>query len=184
MGLRLILRNSPRLQNGKDPGIWRRWDLFWGFASYYQDFIEGFAGLAEPLQWLVVTTKQIKFEWGRAQEETFLGIKRAFTQTPILRYPRSVGCFILDTDASAFAISGVLSQVQDGVEVPLSFASNQLNKAQWHYCTTKRELMAIVMYTKKWKHFLVGSDFIIRTDHHSLRWYLILTRLKGWWGAG
>ena len=122
---------------------------FLGFASYYCDFIEGFAGLAEPLQRLVVTTKRIKFEWGKAQEEAFLASKRAFTHTPILRYPWSVGRFILDTDVSAFAISGVLSQIQDGMEVPLSFASNQLNKAQQNYCTTKRELMAIVVYTKK-----------------------------------
>ena len=119
---------------------------------------------------------------GQGSGGGFLGIKRAFTHTPILHYPWSVGRFILDTDASAFAISGVLSQIQDGVEVPLSFASNQLNKAQQNYCTTKQELMAIVVYTKKWKHFLVGSDFIIRTDHHSLRWLLTFKEAEGMMG--
>ena len=69
-------------------------------------------------------------------------------------------------------MSGVLSQDQDGMEVPLSSASDQFNKAKRYYCKIKHQLMAIVVYTKKWKHFLVGSDFIIRTDHHSLRWLL------------
>jgi len=155
---------------------------FLGFVSYYRDFIADFARLAVPLQNLVVTSKKIKFVWGDAQEDAFLGLKRAFTQTPVLRYPRAKGKFILDTDASGFAISGVLSQVQDGVEVPLSFASNKLNKAQRNYCTTKRELMAIVVYSRKWKHFLIGSDFMIRTDHHSLRWLLNFKDAEGMMG--
>ena len=110
---------------------------FLGFVSYYR---------------LVVTTKRIKFEWGVAQEEPFLAIKRAFTLTPMLHFSKAMGRFILDTEASAFTISGVLSQIQDGVEVLLSFASNQFNKVQWNYIMTKCELTVIVVYAKKWKH--------------------------------
>ena len=46
---------------------------------------------------------------------------------------------------------------------------------------TKRELMAIVVYTKKWKHFLVGSDFI-KTNHHSLHWLLNFKEVEGMMG--
>ena len=84
------------------------------------------------------------------------------------------GHFILDTDASNDSIGAALSQVQDEVEVPLAFASNTLSKAQRNYCTTKRELLAVVVYTKKFKHFLWGSDFTLRTDHSSLRWFVEL----------
>jgi len=155
---------------------------FLGFLSYYRDFIPQFADLAVPLQKLVVTKKTFVFKWGPEQEEAFNLLKAKFINTPVLKYPRSVGRFILDTDASGFAIAGVLSQIQDGKEVPLSFASNTLNKAQRNYCTTKRECLAIFVYFKKWKHFLSGSDYIIRTDHNSLTWLLNFKEAEGMMG--
>ena len=99
-----------------------------------------------------------------------------------MRYPTSEGHFILDTDASDFSMGAALSQVQNGVEVPLAFASNTLNKAQQNYCTTKRELLAVVVYTKKFKHFLWGTDFTLRTDHSSLRWLLNFKDAEGMMG--
>ncbi|NOZ55185.1 MAG: DDE-type integrase/transposase/recombinase [Calditrichaeota bacterium] len=155
---------------------------FLGFLSYYRDFIPDFARIAEPLQRLVVTKKCFVFKWSTEQDTAFELLKSKFINTPVLRYPRRTGKFILDTDASGFAISGVLSQEQDGVEVPLSFASNTLNKAQRNYCTTKRECLAIFVYFKKWKHFLCGSDFVIRTDHHSLTWLLNFKEAEGMMG--
>jgi hypothetical protein len=38
--------------------------------------------------------------------------------------------FILTTDASKVAVAAVLSQVQDGVERPVAFASGQMNRAE------------------------------------------------------
>ncbi|BHF73105.1 hypothetical protein SprV_0401618000 [Sparganum proliferum] len=79
--------------------------------------------------------------------------------------------FILDTDASGFAIGAVLSQVgKDGVEHPICFASNTLTKTQRNYCTFRRELLAIVMFIRQFKHLLVGRRFILRTDHRALQW--------------
>ncbi len=85
----------------------------------------------------------------------------------------------LDTDASNDSIGAALSQVQNGVEVPIAFAGNSLSKAQRNYCTTKRELLAVVVYTKKFRHFLWGSDFTLRTDHSSLRWLLNFKDAEG-----
>ena len=83
-------------------------------------------------------------------------------ETPVSKYPTPDGHFILDTDANNDSIGAALSQVQDGVKVPLAFASNTMR----NYCTTKRELLAVIVYTKQ---FLWGSDFTLRTDHSSLR---------------
>ena len=119
------------------------------------------------------------FPWGLEQEESFRKIKNLFKETPVLRYPTRDGHFILDTDASNKCIGAALSQVQDGEEVPIAFASNTMNKGQRNYCTTKRELLAVVVYTKKFKHFLWGSDFTLRTDHSSLRWLLNFKDAEG-----
>ena len=62
---------------------------------------------------------------------------------PVLACPRAEDPFILDTDASDFAIGAVLSQIQDGQERPVSFASKVLNSAQRAYCTTRNELQTL-----------------------------------------
>ena len=127
-------------------------------------------------------SKPPPFVWTEAAQEAFLRIKALFTETPVLKYPNENDMFILDTDASNNSIGAVLSQVQDGREVPLAFASNSLSKTQRNYCTTKRELLAVVVYTKKFRHYLYGGNFILRTDHSSLRWLLNFKEADGMMG--
>ena len=78
--------------------------------------------------------------------------------------------FILYTDASQFAIGAVLAQVQNGLERDFCYASKSLNEAQSRYSTTKRELLAIFNYTRHFKHYLLGRQFKIITDHRALQW--------------
>ena len=160
---------------------------FLGFCSYYRDFIPGFAEVSAPIQELVVgkrkgMSKLPPFVWTEAAQRAFLRIKVLFTETPVLKYPNENDMFILDTDASNDSIGAVLSQVQDGKEVPLAFASNSLSKTQRNYCTTKRELLAIVVYTKKFRHYLYGGNFTLRTDHSSLCWLLNFKDADGMMG--
>ena len=155
---------------------------FLGFCSYYRDFLPGYSRLSYPIQCLSHWTpgrRKERFPWGQEQTESFKVIKGLFVDTPVLRYPTRDDHFILDTDASNESIGAALSQVQGGVEVPIAFASNTMSKAQRNYCTTKRELLAVVVYTKKFKHFLWGSDFTLRTDHSSLRWLLNFKDAEG-----
>ena len=155
---------------------------FLGFCSYYRDFLPDYSKVSNPMQILSHWTpgrRKEAFPWGKEQDESFEAVKALFRNTPVLRYPTSEDHFILDTDASNESIGAALSQVQDGVEVPIAFASNSLSKAQRNYCTTKRELLAVVVYTKKFKHFLWGSDFTLRTDHSSLKWLLNFRDAEG-----
>ena len=95
-----------------------------------------------------------------------------------MAYPNNDGMFILDTDASATGIGAVLSQMQwdaeteREVEKPVAFASRSLTKTQRRYCTTRRELLAVVSFVRHFRHFLLGRKFLIRTDHSSLRWIM------------
>ena len=78
--------------------------------------------------------------------------------------------FVFDTDASLLGLRGVLSQIQDGDKKVIAYASRKLNPAQQQYCTTKRELLAVVTFMKHFKHYLLGQEFLIRTDHAPLVW--------------
>ena len=77
---------------------------------------------------------------------------------------------MLDTDASGFAIGGIISQKQSGTDRVIAYGSKTLNQAQQNYCTTKRELYSIVYFTQYFKHYLLGREFILRTDHAPLVW--------------
>ena len=74
----------------------------------------------------------------------------------------------MDTDASAFAIGCVLSQVQDGEEKVVAYGSKSLSRPERNYCVTRRELLAIVVFLKKYRHYLGGRKVKVRTDHGSL----------------
>ena len=78
--------------------------------------------------------------------------------------------FILYTDASLSGMGAVLAQVQDGKERAICYASKALSRSQMIYSATKRELLAVVHFTRHFKHYLLGRKFILRTDHSALRW--------------
>ena len=98
---------------------------------------------------------------------------------PILAYPTRNHSFILDTDASLYGIRAVLSQVQNGKELVISYGSKTLSRAQTKYCTTYRELPTVVTFVKQFRHFLYGRKFLIRTDHSSLIWLKNFKELEG-----
>ena len=99
-------------------------------------------------------------------------LKRCLVTSPILAYPTPNGEFFLDTDASAYGIGAVLSQVQEGNEHVIAYASRTLSKEEKNYCVTRRELLAVVYYVRYFRPYLYGRHYTIRTDHGSLRWLL------------
>lgn len=147
---------------------------FIGLCGYYRRFIHDYASVIKPLEILLQKSAGTKgiFEWTGMQEISFINLKRKLTEAPILAYPNKEDLFILDTDASENSIGAVLSQVQNGEEKVISYASNQLSKAERSYCTTRRELLAVYKYVKQFRHYLIGKQFKIRTDHRALVWML------------
>ena len=72
------------------------------------------------------------------------------------------------TDASDKAIGALLSQVQDGKERMVAYGSFVLSTAQRNYWATRKDLLAKVVFTKHFRHYLLGNKFKVRTDHNSL----------------
>ena len=93
--------------------------------------------------------------------------------------PKGDGQFILDTDASEFAIGAVLSQIQDGQENVIAYASRTMNKAERNYCVTDKELLAVRYFVEYFHHYLLGRKFIIRSDHQALKWLMNFREPKG-----
>jgi hypothetical protein len=118
-------------------------------------------------------TEQVNaFVWDDDCEFAFQTLKQKLCEAPILAYPNCHDTFVLDTDASAYGIGGVLAQIQQGEEKVIAYGSTTLAKGEMNYCVTRRELLAVVNFVKQFKHYLYGKEFKVRSDHSALKWLL------------
>ena len=143
---------------------------FLGLCSYYRRFVAAFATIAAPLH--ALTSKARRFEWNQECQDAFEDLKKRLTSAPVLAMPLDEGRYYLDTDASYGSIGAVLSQVQEGQEKVIAYASRTLNRPEQNYCVTRKELLAIVYYMKAFKQYLLGREFTVRTDHAALQWLM------------
>ncbi len=146
---------------------------FLGPASYYRRYIPGFSTVAATLTNLTCQGVD-HLVWDDACEGAFQTLKAALVTAPILTYPTREGHFVLSTDASDVGIGAVLEQEQEeGGRVAkkvIVYASKTLSDSQHRYCTTNKEMLAVVMAVELFKYYLTGRHFTVVTDHASLTW--------------
>ena len=95
--------------------------------------------LAAPL--VNLTRKNVEFIWSKECDDAFNTIKESLLKFPVLKFPDFDKEFYLSTDASDFAISGVLEQKYGDDFHPIAFISRQLNKAERNYSTTEKNVL-------------------------------------------
>ena len=98
-------------------------------------------------------------------------MKNQLISEPILVPPDSSKQYILETDASHYAVGCVLSQFQDDNHLhPIAYYSRSLTKPERNYSITDKELLAIIVGLEEWKHLLLGTKepVLIITDHRNL----------------
>ncbi|KAK3004590.1 hypothetical protein RJ639_019648 [Escallonia herrerae] len=132
---------------------------FLGLANYYRRFIKGYSAKAAPLTDLLKKGKT--WEWSKRYQSAFEGLKEAVTEEPVLALPDHTKVFELQTDASDFAIGGVLMQERH----PIAFESRKLNDTERRYTVQEKEMTAVVLCLRMWRHYLLGSRFLIKTDN-------------------
>src|SRR6266516_4662228 len=89
------------------------------------------------------------------------------------------GTYILDVDVSDIAAGAVLQQEQDGVERVIGYASHVFDMHEKNYCTTRKELTALIFGLKQYRQYLLGRKFKIRTDHSALQYLKTAKELFG-----
>ncbi len=154
---------------------------FIGLANYYAAYIKDFESKRESL--VRLTKKGVCFVWGEQQQEAFDQLKLDLTSYPLLRHPDFDRPFILETDASFSGIGGCLSQeFSDGVH-PILYISRSLKQAERKWPVRELEALAVVWCIKKLRFYLEGNKFVVKTDHHSLKWMFdaeVPSRIARW----
>ena len=178
-GIAIPPENIQALVERPSPRNVREVQSFLGFINYHRGHLKDCAQLTAPLHQLAGSKGKKPFVWDDSHQEAFVNLKALMTSAPVMRIPDRTGLFILDTDASDTAIGSELSQVQNGTEYITAYGSYVLQPAQRVYCTTRKELLAIVKFTRLFRHYLLGGKFLVRTDHSSLAWLMRFKNAEG-----
>ena len=145
---------------------------FLGLAGFYRRFVRDFSTIAAPLHEL--TKKGVSFHWGPAQDQAFDTLKERLTSAPLLQLPDFGKTFDLECDASGVGIGGLL--MQGGK--PVAYFSEKLNGPTLNYSTYDKEFYALVRSLETWQHYLWPKEFIIHSDHESLKYLRMQNKLN------
>jgi hypothetical protein len=115
-----------------------------------------------------------------------LALKTSCTTHPVLRIPDWNRQFILDTDASGYALGVVISQEHDDGLYPVAFHSHSLLLAEVNYDTHNKELLGVVFGFKCGCPLFLGAKHPIHvhTDHKNLQYFREPQKVMGqqaWW---
>jgi hypothetical protein len=152
---------------------------FLGLASYYRRFVRNFATIAAPLSDLLKETdaelrkkKNRPIAWTARCQHAFEMLKDRLTSEPVLRQPDWHKPFVIETDASEWAIGCTLLQMDsDGVLHPVAFDGRKLQGAELNYAVQEKELLAIKHAIRTWSHYIDNHTRTkILTDHESLKY--------------
>lgn len=140
---------------------------FIGLINYYSRFIPNFATKMKPLYSLLEKDK--KFIWSNECQNAYEQMKIDVTSDQVLVHFNPALPVILETDASKFAVAGVLShKFPDGSKKPIAFISRALSKSEIKYSVIEKEALAIIYSVVKLRQYLLGLDFHLATDHKPL----------------
>ncbi|KIM51526.1 hypothetical protein SCLCIDRAFT_33384 [Scleroderma citrinum Foug A] len=122
---------------------------FLGLGNFYRRFIKDYAIISRPM--VDLTCKDVLF-----------------------KYPDQDREFCLETNASEFAVGGVISvKCDDGEFRPVAYMSHSMTPPKRNYPIHDKEMLAIIKATEAWRHYLEATPyaFEIHTDHNNLLYF-------------
>jgi hypothetical protein len=138
---------------------------FFGLCSYYRRFVKGFSQLGAPL---IELKKKGDFHWIEDSQQTFNKMKEVMSTCPVLSLLDFSQPFVLECDASGVGIGATLMQGGH----PIMFESRKLDELERLYPIYDKEMLEIMHALTKFRQYLVGSRFVVKTDHNSLKYFL------------
>ena len=152
----------------KQPHTKKQLRSFLGAASYYRQFVQGYARLSSVLTPMTSKSAPSVVCWTVEGLEAFTRLKVSLVDVCALTVPTQQDNFVLHTDASGTGIGATLNVVREGKKLPVAYYSKQLQGAQHHYSATELEGLAMFRSINFFAHYLYGTRFEVVTDHKAL----------------
>ena len=113
-GVKMELNRIETIKDWPEPASVRDIQVFLAFANFYRRFIKGFSPIAASLTGILQGGQKSKFKGHFAlnpeTRSAFETLRETFISAPILRHFDPLLPIRIETDASGFALSGILSQ--------------------------------------------------------------------------
>lgn len=169
------------IRNFPTPKTLKNTQQFSGMVNYYRHFVPKLSHIMAPIfnhmsLFENTRTKKSKvkklpkkdFFWPDDCNSAFQEAKMALANACLTVHPQENAPLSLATDASDFAVGAVLQQQNGEVWEPLAFFSKKLDSTQSKYSTFDRELLAVYLSIRHFRHYLEAREFCIFTDHRPL----------------
>ena len=140
---------------------------FLGFANFLRRFVPRYSQVAKPLNNLVTAGT---FSWPSECQSVFQEIKDTLASAPVLVHANHELPFVIECDASDFALGSVLLQEINGRLHPVAYHSRSFTPTEQKQDTFYKEMLAILDSFKVWRHHLLGAKHEVQvfTDHKNL----------------
>jgi hypothetical protein len=134
-------------------------------CTYYRKFVKGFSQLCAPLTDL---TKKGAFKWSEEAQFMMDKMKKVMSTCPVLALPDFGLPFTFECDTLGEGIGAVLMQNRH----PLGYESRKLRGHELLYNIYDKETLTIMHALAKFRQYLVGARFVVKSDHNSLKYLL------------
>ncbi|XP_064482774.1 uncharacterized protein LOC135395588 [Ornithodoros turicata] len=158
------------IQDFPQPASVTKLRQFLGLVNFYRRFVPSCAAKLSPLEALHATnrSKHSVLVWTPEVAAAFQAIKQEIASSSLLLHPQHDAPTSIMVDASSTAVGAVLQQRISGAWRPLALFSRKMKPQETRYSAFGRELLAIYLTVKHFRHFLEGRQFTVFTDHKPL----------------
>ncbi|MCO5557160.1 hypothetical protein L7F22_010719 [Adiantum nelumboides] len=171
-GIRMDLAKLEVIKDWPNPRNLHEVRSFIGMCAYCRRFIEKFSLIAGPLHDL--TKKNVKYVWTEKRQQAFDILKQKLISQPVLALLDLSNPFEVQCDACGDCLGAVL--LQEGHAI--AYESRRLSSDEQILGIYEKELLAVLHALDSWKHYLLETPFILRTDHQSLKYFMTQTKLS------
>ncbi|KAJ8362815.1 hypothetical protein SKAU_G00116460 [Synaphobranchus kaupii] len=140
---------------------------FLGLVSWYSKFLPNYATVVEPMRACI--RQDTDYIWTDEAQTSFTKVKELLVGSPALALFDPALPTVISTDASDYGLGAVFTQIHPNhTERTVAFASRTLTPAERKYSTVEKEALGCVWAVEKWRTYLWGRRFTLRTDHQAL----------------
>ena len=172
-GINTLDKNIKTISDFPRPKTKKQVRRFLGACSYYRKFIQNFSKISSNISDLTKGDPKSKepVKWTKIHEKEFENLKKLLITPPVLAIFRQNRETKVEIDASARAVGGVLSQLDEETNHwhPVSYYSEKMPARYTNEIAYDLELTALIKTLNHFREYLYGpKKFTVFTDHLSL----------------
>lgn len=155
------------IQQSSPPRTKRQMLSFLGTCNWLREYLPHASEVMAPLY---KTTSRKPFKWNESDNKAFNQVKEAFAHLEPLHRPKADLPYVLQTDASKIGLGATLYQQDNDQRRIIANISATLSDTEKNYSSNEKECLAVLWAIRKFRPYVEGQKFILRTDNRALMW--------------